>query len=117
MKALVLTAGGAASTPPLAGWRSLTELTVELWCKVAAGTSLSILSIQGGEGFALSWVGNALVLTVNGTAATSASTVNDGAWHHIAATWRSASGNVAFFKDGVASGSVSGIAAGAVLHV
>ena len=117
-QALTLAANEQAVTSPLDGWRPLWEFSVELWCQTAAGASLQILTVEPEDGgLAFAFESGVLVLTVNGSSTTSDDALSDGEWHHLAATWKSATGEVLLYLDGVEAGSATGIAPGAALNV
>ncbi|KAL9983773.1 hypothetical protein ACROYT_G005997 [Oculina patagonica] len=79
----------------------LTEFTVCLWMSSTSSQgSLFSYAVSGQDNELLIFYDKYFTLDIDGEGRGTSVTANDGAWHHICATWESRSGSWKFYKDG-----------------
>lgn len=79
-----------------------TAITVEMWVRTAQSGEFGLISysIIDNE-FLIYHKATDMDIYINTTPVTVPVTVNDGKWHHLAVTWKSADGSLKVYKDGV----------------
>ncbi|KAK2910168.1 neuronal pentraxin-2 [Channa argus] len=85
-------------------------LTLCLWMKAGAGTSLGTpfsysAPGQANELMLIEWGNNPIELLVNDKAVTLPLSLGDGKWHHVCVTWSTRDGQWEAYQDGVQRGS------------